>query len=46
MNIDYYLDIPNKTILKIFAVSNTLCCCFSINFIFTVYVIGLTLIEI
>ena len=46
MIIEEYFEIPNKTILKIFGVSNTLCCCFSVNFVFTINVIGFTLANI
>ena len=39
MIIQNYLEIPNKTFLKIFSVSNSICCCFSINFVYTLYAI-------
>ena len=39
MIIKNYLEIPNKTYLKIFSVSNSICCCFSINFAYLLYVI-------
>ena len=48
MIIQNYLEIPNKTFHKIFAVSNT-CCCISINLAYTLYAIyrfGYLLLEL
>ena len=39
MIIQNNLEIPNKTFHKIFSVSNSSCCCFSINFAYTLYAI-------
>ena len=39
MIIQNYLEIPNKTFHKLFSVSNSSCCCLSINFAYTLYAI-------
>ena len=45
MIIQNYLEIPNKTFLKFFSVSNSICCCFSINFAYTLYAIWHAIIN-